>query len=150
MHPQGSIFCINLSFCRGPLSLVPAPSVERKAMGMHNTSLTSIRRKRLENHSYSSRGRIPDLPVHSSLGPVCHGSMLSSQRSLLLPEHWSPLPASYCLSFPTPIKVSQLAGLETGEVWKESGRDRGFREEGASHSHSCSSAFCQIGLKPGG
>jgi hypothetical protein len=97
---------------------------------MQDTVSTSPKRKSLKNHSYFRGARLPDLPVYSSLRPVCHGSMHSSQRSLLLPEHWSPLPASYCLSFPTPIKLSQLAGLETGEDRKESGRGGEFVEEG--------------------
>lgn len=116
---------------------------------MHDTVPTSPRRKNLENQSYFSGARLSDLPVYSSLRPVCHGSIHSSQRSLLLPERWSPLPASYCLSFPTPIKLSQLAGLETGEDRKESGRDGEFREERASQPQLLF-CFCQIGLKPCG
>lgn len=127
------IFCTNLHFCTGPPSIALGSSVKsgtEKPIGMHDTVPTSPKRKSLESHSYFRGARLPDLPVYSSLRPVCHGSMHSSQRSLLLPEHWSPLPASYCLSFPTPIKLSQLAGLETGEDRKESGRGGEIRGRG--------------------
>lgn len=140
MHPS--------HFGTGPPSIAPSPSVVRGTESQWERTTWPHQSK--EEEPGKPGARLPDLPVYSSLRPACHGSMPSSQRSLLLPEHWSPLPASYCLSFPTPIKLSQLAGLETGEDREESGRGGEFREEWSSHHPSCSSVFCQIGLKPGG
>lgn len=85
------------------------------------------------------------LPLHGAARPVCHGSPHSSQGSLLLPERQSPLTAS---PHPAPIKLSQLAGLETGAGRKKSER-RGISGEMGLLSGSCSSVFCQTSLQTG-
>lgn len=98
-----------------------------------------------------SRRSVPAGPLtfclNALLRPVCHGSPRSSQGNLLLPERWSPCLLPYCLAFPAPIKLSQSAGLETGEGRKKFEGSREFGREGASHHPSCSSVCCQIGLK---
>lgn len=79
---------------------------------------------------HSFLARVTDLlPLPGAARPVCHGSPHSSQGSLLLLERQSPLTAS---PHPTPIKLSQLAGLETGAGRKKFERSREFRRDGAS------------------
>lgn len=125
-HPL-RIFCNGLHFCTGPPSIALGPSVERgteKPIGMRNTVPTSAKRKSLANHSYCSGARLPDLPVHGSLRPVCHGSVPSSQRSLLLPEHWSP-----CL-LPTASPSPHQLNCHSWLAWRQVRTGRNLEEGG--------------------